>query len=206
MDDYIRKPTVLAFAGPNGSGKTTLTRGLPTFSTYVNADDIKAEYDITDIEAAQQAQTLRNALINKKADFSFETVLSTERNLLLLKKAKTLGYEVQCIYVLTCDENINIARVKARRAAGGHDVPEDKIRARYHRALALIPQLLIVCDKILIYDNTFTPTLIFRKEGSDTAIFPNELWSESALQQMLNKDSSSACQHTILKFSKKSIP
>ena len=186
MGNKSRKPIVLAFAGPNGSGKTTVTRGLPTFGTYVNADDIKAEYDIADLKAAQQADALRNALVDKKADFSFETVLSTERNLLLLEKAKALGYEVQCIYVLTCDENINVARVKARHAAGGHDVPEDKIRARYHRALALIPRLLSTCDKVLIYDNSVTPTLIFRKEGSDTAVFPNEVWPETVLRQMLN--------------------
>ena len=95
------KPTVLVFAGPNGSGKTTVMRGLPTFGTYVNADDLKLEYDLTDLEAAQQAELLRNALLDKRADFSFETVLSTERNLLLLEKAKALGYEVKCIYVLT---------------------------------------------------------------------------------------------------------
>ena len=186
MANATRKPIVLAFAGPNGSGKTTVTRGLPTFGTYTNADDIKAEHDLTDLEAAQQAELLRNALLDKRADFSFETVLSTERNLLLLEKAKALGYEVQCIYVLTCDENINVARVKARHVAGGHDVPEEKIRIRYHRALALVPRLLNVCDKILIYDNSEKPTLIFRKETGFVSTYPNDLWPETALRQLLD--------------------
>ena len=185
MDSSYRKPIILAFAGPNGSGKTTVTRGLPAFGTYINADDLKSEYDLTDLEAAQQAELLRNAMLDKRADFSFVTVLSTERNLLLLEKAKKLGYEVQCIYILTCDENINVARVRARHIGGGHDVPEDKIRTRYHRALALIPRLLNVCDKILIYDNSDTPTFIYRKENEKTSIFPNELWSETDLRQLL---------------------
>ena len=184
-DNTARKPIVLVFAGPNGSGKTTVTRGLPMFGTYVNADDIKAVYEITDLEAAQQAEMLRSALINKRVDFSFETVLSTERNLLLLENAKRLGYEVQCVYVLTCDENINVARVKARHAAGGHDVPEGKIRGRYHRALALIPRLLSVCDKILIYDNSDKPTLIFRKENNVFSKYPNDFWSDSDIRQLL---------------------
>ena len=185
MDNTTRKPTVLVFAGPNGSGKTTVTRGLPMFGTYVNADDIKAAYAITDLEAAQQAEILRNALMYKRVDFSFETVLSTERNLLLLEKAQLLGYEVQCVYVLTCDENINVARVKARHAAGGHDVPEGKIRERYHRALALIPRLLSVCDRVLIYDNSDKPTLIFRKENNVFSKYPNDLWSDSDIRQLL---------------------
>lgn len=115
----------------------------------------------------------------------FETVLSTERNLLLLQKAKTHGYEVQCVYVLTCDENINVARVRARHAAGGHDVPEEKIRARYHWALALLPRLIDVCDKILIYDNTDMPSLIFRKENAYTEIFPDSHWPEPELRKLL---------------------
>jgi len=185
MGDVSRKPVVLAFAGPNGSGKTTVMRSLAVFGTYINADDLKKEYDLTDLEAAQKAEALRNALLDSGADFSFETVLSTERNLLLLRKAKERGYEVQCVYVLTCDENINVARVEARYAKGGHGVPEDKVRVRYHRALALLPQLLEICDKILIYDNSDKPTLIFSKETTYSEIFPNEFWPESVLRKLL---------------------
>lgn len=183
--DPARRPTVLAFAGPNGSGKSTVSRGLITFGTYVNADDLKIEYRLTDLEAAQQADALRNELLNKKADFSFETVLSTERNLWLLQRAKEAGYEVQCVYVLTCSEDVNVARVRARVAAGGHDVPEDKIRSRYHSALALIPQLIPTCDKILIYDNTEAPTLIFKKENALSEYFPSALWPEEKLRALL---------------------
>jgi len=185
MGDGSAKPVVLVFAGPNGSGKTTVTRNLSVFGTYINADDLKKEYGLTDLEAAQQAESLRNSLLEKNADFSFETVLSTDRNLLLLEKAKSLGYEVQCIYVLTCDENINVARVRARYAAGGHNVPEDKIRARYHRALALLPRLIGVCDKMLIYDNSDKPSLIFNKENAYSEIFPNNHWPEVKLKELL---------------------
>ena len=180
-----RKPIVLAFAGPNGSGKTTVTRNLPAFGTYINADDIKEEYGLTDIEAAKHAETLRNNLLDKNMDFSFETVLSTTRNLSLLERAKAHGYEIQCVYVLTCDENINIARVKARKAAGGHDVPEEKIRARYHRALALLPRLIDVCDKILVYDNSDKPSLIFSKSAGVSELYPNRFWPESTLRKLI---------------------
>jgi len=187
MNNAIRKPVVLAFAGPNGSGKTTVMRGLDVFGTYVNADDIKAEYGISDLEAAQKAELIRNALLNKRVDFSFETVLSTERNLLLLEKAKSVGYEVHCIYVLTHNASINVGRVKVRHAGGGHDVPEDKIRIRYHRALALIPRLLNVCDKMLIYDNSEEIiATILHKESGIVSIFPNEFWTEARLHKLID--------------------
>ena len=59
------KPVILVIAGPNGSGKSTLTRNMPSFGTYVNADDLKSEYNLTDIEAAKQAESLRNGLFEK---------------------------------------------------------------------------------------------------------------------------------------------
>ena len=79
-----------------------------------------------------------------------------DRNLKLLKKVKDSGYFVRCIYVLTVSSAINVMRVSVREAAGGHGVPEDKIRSRYAKALALIPELIGVCDVMHIYDNTET--------------------------------------------------
>lgn len=71
-----------------------------------------------------------------------------------------------------------------RHASGGHDVPEEKIRKRYHRALALLPRVITVCDKILIYDNSVTPTLIFSKEYGYSKTFSNAYWSEESLRTL----------------------
>jgi len=184
-NDSSIKPIVLVFAGPNGSGKTTVTKSISTFGTYVNADDLKIEYNLTDVEAAKAADVLRNDLLNKGVDFSFETVLSTERNLLLMQRAKALGYEVKCIYVLTCDENINILRVRERVKSGGHDVPENKIRGRYHRALALLPKVVSVCDNIIIYDNSQTPEKILSKGDERMNIYPNHCWTEADIRKLI---------------------
>lgn len=183
--DDAKRPVVLVFAGPNGSGKTTVTNSISTVGTYVNADDLKKEFNLSDIEAAHAADKLRNELLNKCADFSFETVLSTERNLLLMQKAKAQGYEVKCVYVLTCDEDINVFRVKERFMSGGHDVPEDKIRSRYHRALALLPKVVDVCDNIIIYDNSDMPFKIFSKSGGSMEIHSNKHWLESNIRKLL---------------------
>ena len=129
-NNAVKLPEVIVFAGPNGSGKTTIIGMAKTVGEYINADDIKRTTLCTDIEAAQKAEELREKMILEKKDFTFETVLSTDRNLLLLKKAKEQGYFVRCIYVLTANADINVARVSARQAIGGHGVPEDKIRSR----------------------------------------------------------------------------
>ena len=114
-----RKPEILVFAGPNGSGKTTITRLTTRIGTYVNADEIKAALNCTDLEAAQHAEKQREYLLSKCANFSFETVLSTDRNLLFLKRAKDVGYFIRCIYVLTDNPSvISIECVFAHSAVG----------------------------------------------------------------------------------------
>ena len=157
-------PEILVFAGPNGSGKTTITRMANSVGVYINADDIKKSNSCSDLEAAIKAEELRESMIQQNKDFTFETVLSTDRNLKLLKKAKEKGYFLKCIYVLTSDPNINKIRVDIREFMGGHSVPEEKIRSRYYRALNLIPELVKICDIVHIYDNTVVPFRIFKKK------------------------------------------
>ena len=120
----ITLPEVVVFAGPNGSGKTTITRMAKIVGEYINADDIKRTTLCSDLEAAIKAEELREKMIAERKNFTFETVLSTERNLLLLRNAKAQGYFVRGIYVLTSNVNINVVRVNAREALGGHGVPE----------------------------------------------------------------------------------
>lgn len=175
-NNAVKLPEVIVFAGPNGSGKTTITGMAKTVGVYINADDIKRTTLCTDIEAALKAEELREKMILEKKDFTFETVLSTDRNLRLLKKAKEQGYFVRCIYVLTANVDINVARVSARQAIGGHGVPEDKIRSRYTKALALIPQLVEVCDILHVYDNTKEPFRIFKKRKDIYFHWENKYW------------------------------
>ena len=194
-ENKILKPEVIAFAGPNGSGKSTITRMAKTAGRYINADDIKRSTLCTDLEAAQKAEQLRNLAIAEHADFTFETVLSTDRNLLLLQRAKEEGYFVRGIYVLTADPFINVARVSARVALGGHDVPKEKILNRYERALHLLPQLVEICDILHIYDNTEEPFRIFKKRKDVYYRWCNAFWNEQALEQLTGIQTFSKYSH-----------
>ena len=183
-ENKLLKPEVIVFAGPNGSGKTTITKMARTVGDYINADDIKISTLCTDMEAALQAEKLRNAAIDKHKDFTFETVLSTDRNLKLLQRAKDEGYFIRAIYVLTAMPEVNITRVNVRSASGGHSVPIDKIKSRYTKALALIPQLVEISDIVHIYDNTIEPFRIFKKRKDIYYHWTNEFWNYEKIQQL----------------------
>lgn len=173
----IKQPEITVYAGPNGSGKSTIICYGKISGDYINADEIKRTTFCSELEAAQLAEKLREERLTLKQDFTFETVLSTPRNLILLQRAHEAGYFIRCYYIVLSDPAININRVKARVAEGGHDVPEDKIIERYGRALKLIPEVVKVCDIMHIYDNTDHYYRIFRKHKSQPFLFwKNEFW------------------------------
>ena len=89
MSPKTRLPEVMVFAGPNGSGKTTITRMAKTVGVYINADDIKKSSLCNDLEAAIKAEELRNDMLEKGVDFTFETVCFLHKETLnYLKKLK----------------------------------------------------------------------------------------------------------------------
>lgn len=180
-----RKPMVLVLAGPNGSGKSTITRFFDIVGSYTNADDMVAATGMSNEDAAKLADKMRYHSIEVKEDFTFETVLSSHYKLDILEKAKSEGYFIKCIFVLTIDASVNVARVAARVALGGHDVDEEKIRSRYSKSLNSIPRLMEICDILHVYDNTEEPVRIIRKHKDDISIFPNDLWTEERILKLI---------------------
>ena len=183
------RPRLLVFAGPNGSGKSTVSKGLPIVGIYVNADDIKRISGCTDLEAAQEAEKIRSILLEEKQDFTFETVLSTDRNLELLRRAKEAGYEIQAVFVLTYSSDINVRRVQERVRNGGHDVPEEKIRSRYIRSIKNLAKLVRIADRTRVIDNSGTePFLICEVAGTSVRIWETEVWPKKAILSLLYEE------------------
>lgn len=180
-------PEIIVFAGPNGSGKSTITQFAKVIEPYINADEIKRATNCTDLEAAQKADELRNQLVDSKQGFTFETVLSTDRNLKLLKRAKEEEFFIRCVYVITASPDVNVLRVKVRHNNGGHDVPEEKVRSRYERCLTIIPELIDICDIFHLYDNTTTPFRIFKKRKTEFFFWENEFWSKEKIEKITGK-------------------
>lgn len=180
-----KKPMVLVMAGPNGSGKSTITSFFDIVGTYTNADDIVAATKMDNREAAVLVDQMRYDSINKKEDFTFETVLSSEYKINILRKAKAEGYFIKCVFVLTVDPSVNISRIESRVALGGHYVESSKVIERYHKSLGNIKELLEICDIMHVYDNTENPKRIIRKHKEDLTIYPNEFWSEEDIVNLI---------------------
>lgn len=177
MNESDKKPEIVVFAGPNGSGKSTFTEYLKPNFDYINADEIKKNLKCSDIEAAQIAEQQREEHLKRNLSFCFETVLSTDRNLKLLKRAKAQGYFIRCYYVITFDPVINVNRIKLRALNGGHDVPADKVIARYSKSLSLIREVIPVCDICHIYDNSSNkPYRIFKRRKDEFYFDESEDW------------------------------
>lgn len=148
--------------GPNGAGKSTfvertLSPRLPG-SVFVNADLIAKRRWPDDplnhsYDAAQIAAKTRDALIAQGRSFIAETVFSHPSKLDLIESAHAAGYVVM-LHVVLIPEDLAVARVRHRVAAGGHDVPEDKVRGRYRRLWGLAAVAIDNTDSARIYDNS----------------------------------------------------
>jgi predicted ABC-type ATPase len=55
------------------------------------------------------------------------------------------------LHVLLIPEELAVERVRRRVSAGGHDVPENKIRERYQRLWGLVATAVIRCDSATVY-------------------------------------------------------
>lgn len=104
-------------------------------------------------EAARIAASTREALIARRQPFIAETVFSHPSKLDLLRKASAAGYYT-ALHVMLVPESLAVARVAARVDAGGHAVPEEKVRGRYRRLWPLVADAIVLADTASVYDNT----------------------------------------------------
>ena len=61
---------------------------------------------------------------------------------------------MRLIYIGIADARMSAERVKDRVRSGGHDVPLEKIMARYERTLANLERAVARLPSVLVYDNS----------------------------------------------------
>lgn len=149
-------------AGPNGSGKSTLIAALRSDPDvvfpqhYINADDIQRARGISAAAAQAEAQRARAEALQDGRSFAYETVMSHPSHLAVLQQAAAQDYEVTLHFVSLDSPDRNVERVAWRVADGGHDVPEDRTRARYQKTMAAAPSAIALSNNAYVYDNSST--------------------------------------------------
>jgi predicted ABC-type ATPase len=152
-----QRPVIVALAGPNGAGKTTFYHAhlRPAGLRFVNADVLARELDLDPYAAAQVAEALRRQLLQQRESFVFETVFSDPvgDKLAFLKEAARVGYAVVLCFIGIAGPEVSEARVAMRVSQGGHDVPTEKLAARFPRTLANLKAAMRVLPQVWVFDN-----------------------------------------------------
>lgn len=104
--------------------------------------------------ASIASSLIREQLIASQTSFTFETVMSSEDKIQVMRAARDAGFKNYLYYIATDDPTINVQRVQNRVNIGGHPVPEDKICQRYYRSLELLVSAIKLTDRAFLFDNS----------------------------------------------------
>jgi predicted ABC-type ATPase len=152
-----QRPVLVALAGPNGAGKSTFYHAhlQPGGLRFVNADVLAHELELEAYAAARVADALRRELVRQRESFVFETVFSDPvgDKLAFLKDAVQQGYTVVLCFIGLSSSTVSEARVAMRVSQGGHDVPTEKLVARFPRTLANLRSAIQALPHVWIFDN-----------------------------------------------------
>lgn len=152
------RPVVVAIAGPNGAGKSTFYEAHLRASglRFINADELARGLGIDAYRAAEAASRMRRDLLEAGESFVFETVFSDEHGekLALLRRAVARGYAVILCFVGLASAELSDERVALRSLSGGHDVPREKLLARYPRCLRNLERALGELPAVRVFDNS----------------------------------------------------
>ena len=186
----------ILFAGVNGAGKTTLfqTVGIYKELPRVNMDEIVREFgswkngaDV--LKAGKIAVRKVEDFFTKGESFNQETTLCGHSILKNIETARNLGYEVELYYVGLSSVNLAKQRVEQRVRNGGHGIPPKDIERRYIESLENLKKIILICDRVKIYDNTQSFRKVasyIRGECKDCVENPPE-WCDIFLQEQVRK-------------------
>ncbi|WP_305971226.1 MULTISPECIES: zeta toxin family protein [unclassified Mameliella] len=156
------RPSLVLLAGPYGAGKSTLyqPRVAPAFAgQFINADIIQRD-ELRDpsmaasYQAARSADARRAEMMQAGRRFATETVFSHPSKLDIIEDARAHGYIVVVMHVGVDSHDLSGSRVRGRTEEGGHDVPEEKIRAQYDRGSPLIRAAVLRADRGMVFDKS----------------------------------------------------
>jgi predicted ABC-type ATPase len=157
------RPVLYVLAGVNGAGKSSIgghlleLQGLTWFNPDTFARALKnstgCNQETANGYAWQESMRRLDEAIATDQNYALETTLGGHTvTAKILEATKT--HDVLIWFCGLASPELHIARVQARVAAGGHPIPEEKIRERYPKAQLNLIRLMPHSSHISVYDNS----------------------------------------------------
>lgn len=159
----MARPFLFVLAGVNGAGKSSVggallaEHGLDWFNPDSFARELMHQLGLPAQEANAMAwehgRGLLAAAIAEGRNHAFETTLGASTIPAMLERAA----DTHDVFMLFCglsSPEQHIARVRARVAQGGHDIPEARIRERWVASRLHLVGLLPRLAQLQVFDNS----------------------------------------------------
>jgi predicted ABC-type ATPase len=159
----MTRPVLYVLAGVNGAGKSSIgghlleSEGLTWFNPDTFARELKAatgcDQETANSHAWHEGMRRLDEAITKGLNYAFETTLGgTTVTAKIFQASKT--HDVLIWFCGLSSPELHITRVQRRVTAGGHPIPEEKIRERYPLAQLNLIKLMPHAAHIKVYDNS----------------------------------------------------
>ncbi len=157
---------LFVLAGVNGTGKSSLggaalqASGVEFFNPDIAAARLREQQPgLSAAQANGLAWTLgRRGLEKALAEdltYAFETTLGGASIARLLLDGARAGAEAHVWYAGLATPELHLRRIAARVAAGGHDIPQAKVRERFDASRANLVKLMPLLASLRVHDNSF---------------------------------------------------
>ena len=157
------RPFIFVLAGVNGAGKSSVggallaEHGLSWYNPDSYARELVALLGISVGEANARAwehgRAQLEAAIAQGRNFAFETTLGARTIPDMLAQGAST-HDIVMLFCGLASVELHMQRVKARVLAGGHDIPEAKIRERWKASRLNLVRLLPQLAKLQVFDNS----------------------------------------------------
>jgi predicted ABC-type ATPase len=157
----------VVLAGPNGAGKSTIGPGLLRdvleVDEFVNADVIARGLSAFDPEGvaitAGRIMLMRlRELAGRRVSFAFETTLASRSFAPWIGGLVRSGYAFHLVFLWLPTVDLAVERIADRVRLGGHGVPDDVVRRRYHAGRRnFLTRYRPLATTWRVYDNSVSP-------------------------------------------------
>ena len=194
-------PKLYIVSGCNGAGKTTASYTLlPEMldcRQFVNSDEFAKGLspfnpEGASIQASRYMLLRIRYLLQRGEDFGIETTLATRTLLKTVKIAQEAGYYVTVLYFWLNSPDLAVKRVKARVAAGGHNIPEETVRRRYRVGIGyFFHDYAPICHRWILADNSKVPFKVVAEGGKARPLNIKDMQTYETIRKIAEAEVSS---------------